>query len=304
MIRSKALLKRPGTRWSDGPLLEAVINDDIAAVRSAIKSGSGSVDDVTWLYNYGAINFVKSHQVLTVLLESGITIDEQVLNHYLDSGNAETDFSVEVLERIIDAGAPINGQRDSIRGLHHKRWPIQYAIQSGNPKYIELLLRKGADSGIPFLPENITPLHWSMVYWDLALDNNKIFLGISEDGIYQNELINETYRKIVDLLIQHGADIESRMMSGHTPLLYAADNLSSEALFHMAKRGADLLAVDGYGNGVLSIADKRFRGALNLRFTEDKFMATNEAYRNALSNYYEIDAESGEIRRIAGIKPP
>jgi len=60
--------------------------------------------------------------------------------------------------------------------------------------------------------------------------------------MFPDEFVNGIYRQVIDLLIEYGADIESRTMSGQTPLLYAANNLSSEALTYMAEQGADLAA--------------------------------------------------------------
>lgn len=97
--------------------------------------------------------------------------------------------------------------------------PLMLAAQFGNPGMVDLLIKNGADP----LPKNFRG-------WDALM----IALYNYSDGRFQ---------KIVDSLIAHGADVDSRNGAGDTPLILAASRGLPDAIASLLAAGADHSAV-------------------------------------------------------------
>lgn len=289
MIRLDAKKLPAGTRWEDGPLLEAVKNDDVREVRDVLSRGLGFPNDVTWLHRHGAIHFVKSHEMLTALIEAGMTIDDTVLVEFLQKSFGDSDFSVEILQRLIDCGAPVNGSITKKRAeLHRKWWPILCPLAMAAPRHLEVLLSNGANANIIYYPELLRPLHLLTIYW----------VNTDSPGNAPKDWQNVVYRTMCDLLLEYGADMEARSASGETPLLTAASHLCAPAIEHLARHGACLLTVDAKGHGASTLAEMRIDPKRpNLCFTIGKLNNAKRILRHCLSYYYLTNKDTGEIAR-------
>jgi len=112
------------------------------------------------------------------------------LNEHINESNMNT------ASKLIQDGADINEEY----GIGVR--PIFSAINSGNPKILEFVISKGADVNI----EDGKPLINAI---DIAID-----------GMIQDDLKEPTFEslKIVELLIQKGADLELNNKNGIRPI--------------------------------------------------------------------------------------
>ncbi|AFM25094.1 ankyrin repeat domain-containing protein [Desulfomonile tiedjei] len=113
--------------------------------------------------------------------------------------------------------------------------PLMMAIEKRNPEIVEKLIANGANV------------------------NDRIASGTALNHLAQsaakNSLYWDTYRIIAEILIRHGADINSRTGSGQTPLIQVCSDGDNVALAKLLiAQGAQIDAQDRKGNDALSQA--------------------------------------------------
>ncbi len=189
---------------------------------------------------------------------------------------------------MIDLGAPINGFIDKKAHAHLHYWPILVAQLWGRVRYLEILLKNGANPGKLFWPDQLTPLHFAV------MADYEHFVGRYDEDAYA------AYIEQIELLLDYGADIHARDRSGKTPILSAGENVRAEAIELLVERGACLLDVDNKGMGILSLAEKSvFGGHKNSRFAHKKLESVVATFNQSLVAYYEVDNETGEYIRTS-----
>jgi hypothetical protein len=280
--RLQAKKYKTGVPFPDDPLFEAVKKDDLAEMRQILSTGTGDANCVTWRYQLGAQCSVKSHEAFTLLVESGLLVDEKTLVDFMTNVD-ESDFSCEILQRMIDLGAPVNGHIDVPADAHLKRWPIFEILQYGAVQYLEILLKNGADPNKPLEPINQTPLHFLAKLW-------------GEDCCRATSSAHSLalYRQEGEILLRYGANVHARDRSGMTPILCAAERLRAPAIEFLADHGASLLDLDSRGLGIMTIAnlarEKKYQG-------EATYPEVAATYERCMARHCFVDSESGEILR-------
>lgn len=153
----------------------------------------------------------------------------------------------------------INAQREE-----DGKTPLILAIESGNRKAVQLLLRSGADadlgdrSGTP--PITHATLHERhLIMQDLARAgadlNKKNRLGVSALATAAMHSLNDE----IDVLLDLGADIEDRDDMGCTPIFYSGYHSGSiMAMFNLLEHGANFEAENNQGVSAHFILSKRF----------------------------------------------
>lgn len=126
---------------------------------------------------------------------------------------------------------------------------LSYAIKEGGGELVSLLVDAGADGSV-FLVDAAKAVQDPEVIKPLAKGASKGKL----DGALLMASANNC-PEVVQLLLDSGADVDSRDSWGDTALMYAArSNENSEVVTLLAKAGADLEAVDIWNRNALALA--------------------------------------------------
>jgi ankyrin repeat protein len=181
----------------------------------------GDVNKVTRLLEQGANPNMKNEKGRTPLHEAAFQGNRAIVDVLIQNG---ADLNIQeprygstalhiavyngfkgVVESLLDAGADI----DAID--HEDRTPIYGTTQTGN-KYLTLfLLKKGAKINIKEKSFGFTPLHYA---------------------------VNNQFKDIALILIDHGADINAEDHKGMTPLNQAIDNDDKPMIELLLSKGA------------------------------------------------------------------
>ena len=142
------------------------------------------------------------------------------------------------------------------------RTTLSWAAGKGDRDAMKELLRCGAD------PSHADKDGWTPLHWSAYAQNHecvRLLLAAKADinakdrhgntafsiALYNTEIDNPD---LVEILISHGADIESINEDGWTPLHLAAWRNNAKCLSLLLRKGADINAKDSYGNNTLKIA--------------------------------------------------
>jgi ankyrin repeat protein len=155
---------------------------------------------------------------------------------------------VETAELLVRAGANVKAAN------RYGVTPLSLACTNGNDTAVELLLKAGADPNAA-LPGGETPLMTAARVG--ALGSVKALLArgadvhATDDRRGQDALMwaaAEGHAKVVDMLVEVGADVRARLASGFTPLLFAVREGRTDVVRVLLKAGADVnetVPVDG-----------------------------------------------------------
>jgi len=113
----------------------------------------------------------------------------------------------------------------------------------------------------------ITVLHWAVRRWyfDLAIlalqkgaDPN---IGDIEgnNALHSASHLGDSFARMIALLLQHGANVNSRNIRDYTPLHLAAESGYIKGVQLLVSKGADVNAITRYGSSVLSYAIKKLQ---------------------------------------------
>jgi len=124
--------------------------------------------------------------------------------------------------------------------------PLSLACTNGNAEIVELLLNAGADPNAA-LPGGETPLMTGSRVGSLASVKALLSRGATvdnkDDRRGQTALMwaaAEGHARVVEMLIEVGADLHHRLPSGFTPLLFAVREGRTDVVRVLLKAGADV----------------------------------------------------------------
>jgi len=124
--------------------------------------------------------------------------------------------------------------------------PLSLACTNGNAEIVELLLNAGADPNAA-LPGGETPLMTASRVGSLASVKALLSRGATvdnkDDRRGQTALMwaaAEGHARVVEMLIEVGADLHHRLPSGFTPLLFAVREGRTDVVRVLLKAGADV----------------------------------------------------------------
>ncbi len=125
----------------------------------------------------------------------------------------------EIAGILLDFGGDVNGRTKG------GQTPLHYASWFRHPQIVKLLLRKGAI---------------------INAKDKRGWTALHAEPPYEYDRL-EDYRKIVELLIANGADINARAITSVTPLLTAVFVGDKEVVEMMMKHGADVNVAGNIG---------------------------------------------------------
>lgn len=134
-------------------------------------------------------------------------------------------YPLQLAVLLIDRGADIDARDE--RGLA----PLHVASYKGDPELVELLIARGAGVNAVEDHYGFTPLHHTIAY-----GNSKI--------------------AEIELLIRHGADVNTRSSRGEPPLHWAVRKGDAKMVELLLRRGADVNARDDKGLTPLDVAER------------------------------------------------
>lgn len=204
--------------------------DDVAKASALIDAGA-DVNIKVWYRSSGLIYHVNSADMFNLLVGAGIKIEARTL------ADAVSRSSAVLIQCLLDFGLPVNGVEDQGNLIT----ALMMAAGSGNLISVKLLLENGADPSIFGRRTRWTALH-------LAANN-------AQD--VREEWDQRPHLEIIDLLLQHGANIEAQDDEGMTALIRAAYNLQAKVTQHLLQAGAYVHAVDLSNRTALGNAERR-----------------------------------------------
>ena len=177
-----------------------------------------------------AIEMRSTPEIIETLLEAGANPNTKGFNdlppltHVLINYDNKSQDTESLIKSLLNHGADPNNAIKNPNPTFDGYTPLFVAITSPNPNptIVELLLKKGANPNAAFRGTNII----------------------------MNIVSNQTNTEILDLMIAHGVDINSRDPNGLTPLMYATYNKEKPELMitELLKHGANPKLVDNKGH--------------------------------------------------------
>ncbi len=280
------------------PLMDACIHGQAEIARYLLETGvkpdSGScwtplyfmllyktsenTEIITTLLEFGADPAIRDAEGLTVAdrwknelpcvplellerLESSGMVLEPELKNTLALRWAVKDRRHEQVENLLIAGADPN--RTNVFDM---KIPLHVAIEQSDVEMVRILLKYGAK------PNQKNSFGDAMLHDAAESGNLEIVKMLVEAGAIVNRktdsgspikaALKEGHEDVVDYLIQHGADLESRktLVYGHrvesssTPIFAALESKRSDLVQKMVDKGVDLTMIGDNGNTLLHAA--------------------------------------------------
>jgi ankyrin repeat protein len=112
-----------------------------------------------------------------------------------------------------------------------------------------------------------TALHWAVRRWYFDLTQLILQKGANPnikdtDGnsaLHLTAIAGGSYDHLPELLLDYGAEVDSRNVGNYTPLHLAAESGYIEGAILLVKKGADVNALTNYGISVLSYGLKKLQ---------------------------------------------
>jgi ankyrin repeat protein len=158
----------------------------------------------------------SSPEIVTVLIEAGADVnaksDDGSTPLMFTASGKRDNLAPESVKLLIEAGADVNAKSDD------GSTPLMVASGAWHPEVVTLLIEKGAD-----VNAKDTAGKTSLMF---AAGTQIITARFGSGGVWEAQADSERKgaRRIVDLLIDKGADVNSSDNDGRTPLDYVADN--------------------------------------------------------------------------------
>lgn len=152
-------------------------------------------------------------EITRFLIENGASVHIENYFHLPLICSAVMDGATEMIELLIDKGAKISGYF-SYAGK--KRTLVGWAIDDNNAEKVEVLLKRGASP------------------------NGKFNLLAYSQNSCLHAAVENRYSRIVELLIEHNADVNVKNEHGQTPIYLAIKSKYSEIIKLLYDNGADI----------------------------------------------------------------
>ncbi len=215
-------------------LINAVLENDLEKAQTLLSEGADvhQKDARGWTPIHNAV-YEDHLEMATLLLKYGADVNAKTLcgpdyegyrmDRYTPLIVATPHGQLETIQYLIEHGANVNDKEDLGNTALH------YAASNGNLATAEYLIKHGAD------------VNASNTHGDTPL---------------LEAIVGREYEHaIVELLLNNGANINARNDQQETCLLKALNyNFDTDLISYFVKQGADIHAVDYYGNNVLHLA--------------------------------------------------
>jgi ankyrin repeat protein len=233
-LGSALLCSAPLMAAGGSPLLEAVKNADISAVRALIKRGvdvSAAQADGTTALHWAADR--NDAATVELLVRAGANVSAQNRYGVRPLSLAAARGSAELLTVLLKAGAKPNIT------IASAETPLMTAARAGNTAALRVLLSHGADVNAKEASANQTALMWA------ASANNVATMKVLMEG---------------------GADTEAHSTGGFTALLFAARAGALEAVKLLVAAGVNPgeMLPDGTSGMVIAISNAHYELAAYL----------------------------------------
>ena len=188
-----------------------------------------------------------------------VCLPEVDLQHQENRNNTALHFAaqekhLEVMQVLIDAGADIETRNDDGRS------PLHVACISGALTTVKMLVEAGADVRATDA-ERATCLiiaaycgHTDTVRYLVGLPDVDLNHEGSRNSTALHFAVEEKHADVVQVLIDAGADVETKNDEGHSPLIVASLSGELTTMKMLVKAGADVRATDAEGLTCLMFA--------------------------------------------------
>ena len=215
-------------------------NGPIEVVRVLLENGASALQPIRGQFPIAIAEAARQNKIVDLLIEFGVAplSESEILQIKLVSFAGELDL--DGVKATLSAGAKIN--EPAIGNQYALVSALFTPYFSEDPvEVVEFLLSRNADPNVLGYTSNThaTPL--------TSITGG----GYSYWMTQQNEKEKERYRqsilRVIDLLVEHGADIELRDGREMAPIHIAAENDSHFAVKKLIELGADIGILDGKG---------------------------------------------------------
>lgn len=162
--------------------------------------------------------------------------------------------NLALARRMLEEGFDVNG-------INHDAPPLHFAANIGNLQAVQLVLQYEPDVNLKFSEKQWTALHCA-----ISAENYDIFKLLLEKGANCNErntwgatpfhrVLRNNNMQVVQLFMNHGADIKVTDIHGRTALHYAALNINNiDVIQFVLEQGFDIECSDHHGYSPLHYA--------------------------------------------------